>query len=80
MRSGTLSHPLLMCMYLTSDDAPAMLRVVKDARLRAGDGTVLYISPELSALRWAARVFAERVVHETLNEASAATEPHSRAP
>ena len=44
-----------LCISMLRDDEHNMLRVARNARLAAGDGTVLFISPELSALGWAAR-------------------------
>lgn len=75
--SGALLHEWLheasavryVALSIFRDDEHHMLLAGKHAKALAGDGAVLYISQEIVVLAWAARVFAQRVVDETINDA-----------
>jgi hypothetical protein len=59
-----------LAQTMFAGDADAMMLAGQNALLRAGDGAVLFISPELITLAWAARAFARRVLDESLKDAA----------
>ena len=59
----------MVCSAIKTGSPEEMLTIGRKARLIAGEGSVIFIPPELYALGWAANTFANRV--ETVNDAEA---------
>ena len=59
----------MVCSAIKTGSPEEMLTIGRKARLIAGEGSVIFIPPELYALGWAAKTFANRV--ETVNDAEA---------
>ena len=59
----------MVCSAIKTGSPKEMLTIGRKARLIAGEGSVIFIPPELYALGWAANTFANRV--ETVNDAEA---------
>eukprot|EP00900_Chrysochromulina_parva_P024442 jgi/Chrpa1/6631/Chrysochromulina_OHIO_Genome00017044-RA len=51
----------MVCSAIKTGSPEEMLTIGRKARLIAGEGSVIFIPPELYALGWAANTFANRV-------------------